>query len=487
MKIHGFFIIWGVICTLPTAHPADTIDLGSRRELFVDHHLVDTLDRARLVSHRPHDAGIVVRFDRPWEGRFCGYSTVIRDGATYRLYYRGHPDGGADGDEGEVTCYAESADGIHWEKPELGLFEVNGTTKNNVILARAAPVTHNFCPFLDANPRAEGGQRFRALGGIARSGLVAWTSPDGIHWTRLRERPVIDREMVPFPHMFDSQNVSFWSTTEKKYLCYFRVFKNGIRRICRTTSADFLEWSKPVLMEYRRPGRDVPIEHLYTSQTHPYFRAPHIYVAVAARFMPGRQVITAAEARAINVDPGYFRDTSDAVLMTTRGDSHYDRTFMSSFIRGGLGARNWVSRTTYPALNIVETGPQEMSIYVNQDYAQPTAHLRRYSLRLDGLASLRADYDGGEMVTRPLRFRGSRLVINFATSAAGDVRVEIQDAAGTPIPAHALADAREQIGNEIERVVTWKEGSDLAALAGRPIRLRFVMKDADLFAIRFVD
>jgi hypothetical protein len=297
--------------------------------------------------------------------------------------------------------------------------------------------------------------------------------------------------MVPYKYMFDSQNVPFWSAAEQKYLCYYRVFEKNIRRIVRSESADFIKWSPPVLMEYRNPAVDAPIEHLYTNQTGPYFRAPHLYVAIAARFMPGRRVLTDEQAAAIKVNPGYFKDTSDAIFMTTRpadgagNVGFYDRTFPEGFIRGGIGAQNWVSRTNYPAVNVVQTGPSEMSVYVNQDYAQPTAHLRRYSLRLDGFASLRADYRGGEMVTKLLTFSGKHLSLNFATSAAGGVKVELQDAAGRPLPGFALADCQEQIGNELDRVVHWKGGTDLSALAGKPLRLRFVMKDADVYALQF--
>jgi len=461
--------------------------IGSRRELFVDHYLVDRLEGTRLVLHRPHDEGPVLRFDKPWEGRFCGYATGIKDGATYRLYYRGLPQAGAGSNAEQVTCYAQSPDGIHWTKPQLDLFEVQGGKKNNVVLAAAGSATHNFCPFLDTRPGRPEAKRFKAIGGTMQGGLMAFTSGDGIHWRKLRQEAVIPVGMVPFSYMFDSQNVAFWSPSEASYLCYFRVAKDGIRRICRTTSDDFVHWSRPVLMEYRQAGQPAPIEHLYTNQTHPYFRAPHLYVSIAARFMPGRQVLTDAEAKAIHVDPKYFKDTSDAVLMTSRGGSIYDRTFLGSFIRPGIGPQNWVSRTNYPALNVVRTGPTEMSVYLNQDYAQPTAHLRRYAMRLDGFASVQAPYRGGEMTTRPLTFSGRRLLLNFATSAAGGIRVEIQDPGGKPIPGYSLAEAREMIGNELQRAVSWKGGEDVASLAGRPVRLRFAMKDADLYALRFAD
>jgi hypothetical protein len=127
-----------------------------------------------------------------------------------------------------------------------------------------------------------------------------------------------------------------------------------------------------------------------------------------------------------------------------------------------------------------------MSVYVNQNYGQPTSHLRRYSLRLDGFASVRADYDGGEMVTKPFQFAGKKLLLNFSTSAAGGIRVEMQDTDSKPISGFALDDCREVIGNEIERAVEWT-GGDVGKLSGTPVRLRFVLKDADLFAMRFGD
>ena len=111
--------------------------------------------------------------------------------------------------------------------------------------------------------------------------------------------------------------------------------------------------------------------------------------------------------------------------------------------------------------------------------------MNRYSLRLDGLGSVSAGFEGGEMLTKPLRFEGSRLRVNFATSAAGGVRIEIQDEQGQPIPGYGLDDCRELIGDDIERVVSWSGGPDVSALSGRVVRLRFVLKDADLFALRF--
>ncbi len=463
----------------PLAQAAGAIDLGSRRELFVDRYLIESLNGAALRLHPPRREADAITLDRPWEGAFSNYVTVIREGTKFHLYYRGLPASGKDGSDAETTCYATSTDGRTFARPDLGLFEIHGTRRNNAILAGMAPFSSNFSPVLDTRPGVSEAQRFKALAGTRKTGLVAFQSADGVRWKKMSEEPVF-RDGV-----FDSQNLAFWSDTEQCYVLYFRTFKpvdgKRYRWISRTTSTDFLNWTAPVDMSFG----PAPPEHLYVNQTHPYFRAPHIYIALAARFMPGRQVLDDEEARALKVDPGYFKDCADAVLLTSRGGATYDRTFLEAFLRPGLGLENWVSRNNYPALNTVQTGPEELSFYTLSNYGQPSVHLRRYSMPLDRFASIGAPYASGECRTRPLRFAGGRLWLNYSTSAPGGVRVEIQDEAGAALPGFTLADSVELIGDRIERAARWKSGPALDALAGRTVRLRFALRDADLFALRF--
>jgi hypothetical protein len=457
----------------------EPVAIGSRLELFTDDLLIGKLDGCSLKLHEPHAANVALRFDAPWEGAFSGYVTVLHDGGRFRCYYRGNPVSGRDGSDTEVTCYAESRDGIQFTKPALGLFEVHGTRSNNVVLAGQAPFSHNFAPFLDTRPGVPTAERFKALAGTSERGLFGFVSADGLRWRKLRETPLITKGA------FDSQNVAFWSESEQCYALYLRTWTGGgfrdYRTISRATSSDFLDWSAPVEMSFG----DTPREHLYTSQTHPYFRAPHLYVATPMRFLPGRKALTAEQARTLGVDPGYASDTAETVFMTTRGGHRYARTFMEGFIRPGPDLGNWASRAGLSALGIVPTGPAEMSLYKQAHYAQPGGHLVRHTLRTDGFVSVNAPFAGGEFVTKPLTFTGRELVVNFSTGAAGGVRVELQDAAGKPLPGFALADAVEQIGDEIERVVTWKSGREVSKLAGRPVRVRCAMRDADLYSLRF--
>ncbi|HOX58458.1 MAG TPA: hypothetical protein P5205_15585 [Candidatus Paceibacterota bacterium] len=444
----------------------------------MDHYLIESMVGLELRLHEPRREGVALKFDRPWEGGFSCYTTVIKDGPTYRMYYRGMPDARPDDSPLAVVCYAESPDGIAWTKPSLGLFTVRGTRDNNVIFTNA-PFSHNFSPLLDSRPGVPKAERYKALAGDSKRGLHAFKSADGIHWSRLHAEPVFTNGI------FDSQNVAFWSGAEQQYLCYFRswkkIGKENFRWISRTSSKDFVHWTEPMEMDYG----DTPPEHLYTNGTHPYYRAPQVYIALAKRFFPAKAAFSPERSRALVSHAGYRVASSDSVFFTTRGGNRYDRPFMEAFIRPGPSASDWVARDNTPALGVVPANDRDMFIYRVSHYAQPTCHMARYVLRTDGFASVHAPFRGGELVTKPFTFSGGQLGLNFQTSAAGGLRVEIQDEAGKPLPGFALADCPEAIGDEIERVVAWSGGTDVAALAGKTVRLRFVLRDADLYSLRF--
>ncbi|MBL7036978.1 MAG: hypothetical protein ISR77_00040 [Pirellulaceae bacterium] len=451
VRFTGILSVAVLLATFSRITVADddaVIEIGSRRELFVDHFLIEKLDGLWLKLHEPRLTPLEP--DTP-SGH---YATVLKDGDIYRRYDRGGV-ADHDGDRRETTRYWESRDGIHWTKPDLGLYELNGSRDNNVIQANTRWFAHNFSLFLDRRPDVEKDQRFKALAGVHKGGgLCVFVSGDGIRWRKLKEEPVITSK----DFAFDSQNVSFWSESEGCYVCYFRTWKTphgSLRTISRTTSTDFLNWSPAVAM-----GPNLPGEHLYTSGTHPYFRAAHIYIALPTRFLPDRG------------------SSTDILFMTSRGGDKYDRTFLESFIRPGLDPNKWGNRSNYAALNVVPTGPNEMSIYVRE---------RRYVLRTDGFASVHAGHKAGELLTKPIKFSGQKLEINYSTSAASDIRVEIQDPTGSPIPGYALEDCPPVIGDKVHHVMTWKSGSDVSSFSGKPIRLRLVMRDADLYSFRFVD
>lgn len=488
MKTNNFFhflliVISFLIIFQKIGISQDIYDIGSRREIFVDTKLIENLENISLNLCEPIPAEKVLTFDKPWEGKFSGYVTLIHDKDIYRLYYRGLPVAKADGSNAEVTCYAESSDGIHFIKPSLGLFEIAGTHDNNVILANDPPFSHNFAPFLDEKPDISPEERYKAVAGTFDSGLFVFASPDGIRWHKLSEKPILKGDSWK-DFAFDSQNVAFWSISEQKYILYFRTW-NGpnqeFRWVSRTTSSDFLNWEKPVVMD----KGNAPWEHIYTNQTAPYFNAPHIYVSLSARFVPGCKVLSDEEIQSIGVEKDYSHDCSDVIFMSSRGSNIYNRFFMSAFLKPEYPPENWVSRTNYPVRGIVPVNEYQMAFYIQKNYAQDSAHIQRYLLRIDGFSCISAGDNEGTFTTIPIIFKGNNLFLNFATSAVGYISLEIQDKEGNPISGFKFENSIPLKGNRISFKAGWKGIDNLSQLQGIPIRLSFKMRDADLYAIQF--
>ena len=460
------------------------IDVGSRLELFVDDYLIAKLDGVEQRLQTPRSAGKVLSFDKPWEGVTSDYHVVFKDEGIYRMYYRGSSHKGyaiasmlkpgevVVPEHPEVAAYAESRDGISWVKPSLGLHEFNGSRDNNIVLT--GPGAHNLAPFRDGNPAAPASERYKAVGSGSEDGrpvLYGFVSADGTRWRKLRDAPIIT------DGKFDSLNVAFWDTERRLYVAVYRDFASGVRTIKFATSRDFADWTPGTWGDFG----DAPQEDLYTNGTTPYFRAPHIYLGFPRRFLPWRTYLRDA----------YWPGVAEGVFMTSRDGVHWDRRFMEAFIRPGPDDRNYMSRTNLPSWGVVGTSEDEISMYVLRNRDFPSVHLERVVLRTDGFVSAHAGYPGGELVTKPMVFSGETLVLNYATSAAGSIRLEIQDVRGNPFPGFALEDSPMLWGDKIESEVRWvRPGSQtdrdrLKLLAGVPVRLRFVMRDADLYSLRF--
>ena len=83
-------------------------------------------------------------------------------------------------------------------------------------------------------------------------------------------------------------------------------------------------------------------------------------------------------------------------------------------------------------------------------------------------------------------YQGGNLTVNIESSAAAGIRVELLEAEGKPIEGYTLDDCPEIFGDSIRHTVRWKRGGDVRSLEGRPVRLRFALRDADLYAFQFV-
>ncbi len=210
------------------------LDLGTRRELFIDMHLIERLEgQAEQRLHRPILREIALVHDEPWEGTGSGYHSLFQDGERYRMYYKAWHLEASQGklDSGRhplFCCYAESDDGIHWRKPQLGLHTFQGSTQNNIVLASGKMGALNVdaghpAVFKDDNPNVSADAQFKAMvRASGPSGLLPMKSPDGIHFTPMTETPILSGLGA-----FDSQNLAFWDPVLGKYRAYWRIFTAG--------------------------------------------------------------------------------------------------------------------------------------------------------------------------------------------------------------------------------------------------------------------
>ena len=488
--------------TVANGQEAEAVDIGRRRELFVDDYLIGSLEGgARQQLHHPVPREIVLEMDRPWEGNGCGYMTLIQDGELYRLYYRGanvrYTETSYEMTRPQVYCYAESRDGIHWTRPDLGMVEFEGSKGNNILLSQDTwgGVAHNFSPFLDANPEVPAEERFKALAGGPPKALV---SPDGIHWKIASDEPVIT------VGAFDSQNIAFFDGVRGQYRAYQRAFRDGRDIKTETSTTFFGEWTDAEWLDYV-PSRG---GELYTNQVTPYHRAPHVFLGFPTRYedrglTPATKHLPQWDLRQLRMKKSRREGTAvtEGLFMASR-DGRTFRAWEEAFIRPGPRTENaWFYGDGYQALNLVETAaslapdaPNELSMYSTEGGKQNDRHiqLRRYTLRLDGFVSVTAPMDGGSLITKPLRFAGGRLTLNYSSSARGGVRGGFLDAEGKPVEGNAVEDCPWIYGDAIERVVEWRRGegvdavtTDVSALAGRPVRIVFELKDADLYSLQF--
>jgi hypothetical protein len=476
--VHWAALLAFALSSAPTSATATgpVTDLGIRRELFLDEELILTRRNVVWRMHQPEAREVVLTCDVPWEGNTSAYYTILDDNGLYRMYYRGwhfnvqtkkaeHP---------EHVCYAESRDGISWTRPELGLVEVQGSKSNNVIWTdppgteREAGVAHNFTPFLDTNPATPTTERFKALAGT-RKGLAAFVSEDGVRWRPFRKDAVITRGA------FDSQNLAFWDAHRGEYRAYWRIFTagvtnerewkpDGIRSIRTAVSKDFINWEFESDLKFH----DAPSEHLYTNSIRAYLRAPHVFIGFPTRYQSKTQ----------QVEP---------VLMSSRDGVRFKR-WADPLIPITAPKDRDGNRSNYMTNALLELPgrPGEMSVYATEAYyTGPGSRVRRFAFRTDGFASMTAGDKEGEVVSGHVSMSGGKLSVNARTSEGGSVRVELQDPAGKPYPGFALEEALPFTGDSIDSPIAWKGGTDVSALRGKPLRLRWVLQKADLFSFRF--
>lgn len=495
----------------------EPLSVGNRRQLLMDDRFVQQAKGIQFVVHSPQKTGEHIIVSEPGLA-LGGYHSVLHDAGTYHLWYTA----------AASILYARSTDGIHWVKPNLNLPSVDPGTNSslppNLVLGRGVggvkDGTHGLMVFIDPNAAAEKRFKLVANPGEFDSQLQIFSSPDGVHWKHAFTN-VITFDSTAKPHHLDSQNAIFWDDRIRKYVAYFRknMREPGSqgRTVARAEAASLAHFGRiedfPVVLQADPQGvvRSGPVRKerialldTYTNGALRYPWADDAYLAFPTEYYHyGGQIAEFAKQAPVNAG------VLDTCFASSRDGIHWQRYDHRPFV--GLGMKGeFDSKRIYMVYGVVpaandrelymyylgtsathgwDRNDQNNRLLTAADVA-PTgpAAISRVVLRRDGFVSVRADFAGGEFTTPPLRFSGEQLLLNLNTSACGELRVELLDQQGQPIPNYTLQDCDlVHTANEISRPVRWKGESSLKDLAGKTVRLRFVMRALDLYAFQFAD
>jgi hypothetical protein len=545
----------------------EPIRVGSEKQLFLgpwakdgrDDYLVQSMHKVTMTMNETHITGErMISYDKPWD-RGDVWLCVLKDedqrGALFRMYYgsRESTDALRRGDPYSIILlYAESRDGIHWERPNLRLWQWKGSRDNNILFPNEQFPYVFKCVvpdqvFIDPNAKSPDEKYKMVLGHLGpprTSGKDNLDAPRSKQSGMVLPRQGVDaKPLVPGKHVFSSSDGIHWKLTSQesittgagdakysvawdarvgKYVQWTRIkpadpegvryYRDAfgidrpdlnVRMIGRAVSDDLLHWGKGEIVmrpdEVDKANSPAGLTRLdfYGPNVRQYGEGASAYSALPTCHSHWKYTFV-REGKEHS-----FPQTVDVQLATSRDGIHWNRApGRRPFIRHGVEGTFW-SKQIYPSGDIIPIG-DELCFYFG---GAPMSHgasgdlrkggIGRAVLRLDGFISADADYTGGELITRPLVFTGSKLQLNVATGAGGSVQVEIQEPSGKPIPGFTLEDADEINGNYIRVLARWRaelvqkmrrpQGDpDVSTLAGRPVRLRFVMRDAKLFAFQFV-
>jgi len=428
-----------------------------------------------LRAHRPAVSWEpVICSDRPWENiRLASYATFLEDEGRFRCWYL--TTWGEHGREtGAQLAYAESTDGVTWEKPSLGISEFNGSTANNLV---GVYMDHVF-----KDPNAPAAERYKAVGcswSSENRGVTGAVSPDGLHWK------YCDDLILPRNNA-DTQNIVQFDDILGRYVLYTRQ-KDGVmqrRGINRSESDDFFHFP-PTEPIYESTPLDPPDWDLYSSG---YARWPGAVDAHVMRLSIYQ----------------HTRDTVNTHLATSRDGKIWHRP---------LGRQPWIDgeeayphpyHSLYACAGILPTRPGEWSTYLGAHYRAhnetelpqdaPEGGLLRAVSREDGFMSLSSD-GHGRVWTIPFILDADTIRVNARTRHSGYLRCELLAAGtgdtgtavtfGTTLPGFTLADCHPIAGDHLDTPLTWSGSDNLSALRGKSVRLRIELYKADLFALKF--
>ena len=476
----------GILAVLCVAAVAQPHNLGGDTFLFLDSFLLDSMENAELQVNPPGQTTLVLVADKPWEaGGITSYGNAFYDpiAKEYRLYY---VPVAWDVEPGFCYALATSQDGIHWEKPNLGAVDWNGSTDNNIVLWAQREGT------VIIDPNAPPEKRYALISSHPELKTRLFTSPDGIHFT-------MDETPISSIHS-DSQISAFWDADKELYFHYPRVTPDHWRAVGVVTTKSMNEpWPDEIPTALSGDDRDPREVDLYTNACQKYALAPNAYVGFPTPYYhwntEGREYLN-APTLAIG---GKTNDgTIDTQLATSRDGITWTRHRQRYIPLGVYDGCDVKVAMAIPGILYEED--KLVQFFMGYTFTHGDTQVRygdggrelggvfRVEQRIDGFISLDFDYDGGRVVTEPLVFEGNRLVLNVNTSAPGELRVAILDADGNAIGGFGLDDARIVNGNYLAKTVEWKDGNSyLSGLSGKPVRLQFEGRGTKLYSFQFVE
>jgi hypothetical protein len=457
---------------------------GPWRRLFLDAAVVEKSEGLSRVFHAAQKCAgnPVIQRDRPWEGvaAITGpyvYGTVFWDGGKLRLWYQTLT-------RGNHVGYAESDDGIHWIKPDLRIIEFNNSKSNNLVVSAYQPEAtgggncHN--PSVILRPREQDPQKRYALYGFdgqCGHARIAF-SPDGLHWN-------YPAESAKQP-LFSSSDVVnfFYDPYQARYSATWKTRNRRGRAVGIAWSADGLNWTKPFDGPiFAADDLDPDTTQIYGMPVFPYqglyIGQPWIYSARYFRFgeYSVEKLHEAQEdsPRTMDVQLAWSWD----LVNWTRPPQR------SEFIpRGAKGT--WDSSMIVTARAPVIVGDQLYFYYGGCDgvHDQPRvrAAIGLATLRMDGFCSMRADQAEGWLMSRREPFHEPAVTINARTAGDGFVTAEILDRHNKVMPGFARQDCQAFSGDSVRHVLKWNSGAFAADHARTDYKIRFCLRDAELFS-----
>ncbi|MFA3782230.1 LamG-like jellyroll fold domain-containing protein [Melioribacteraceae bacterium 4301-Me] len=496
------------------------IELGSRKYLFIDDAIAEEIKNITFNVNPPKFGGRVINNIK---GQFRKHLTVVEDeNGLIRMYY---------GEVNDFLGVRTSKDGIHWQIPDLGNGEYKGL-KNITIKEEVGGLGN---PFIDPNGPPEA--KWKLITGYNNRGIYLYTSPDGFNWTRHKE--------AVLPFRSGTQSCTFYNDQTQEYVGYHRtgIFSTPSGATQRSSSLtetkdlytswkynplsqkDYLDSAK--IKRLREPlpwwldngpltpgGFGLELPHtfdpdsadpvgtdIYVTKAQKYQWAPDTYFAFPITYFHyeddgplTRKILSSPEKR-LGSGP------VETQIAVSRDGINWKRFYRPAYI--GIGNYDGVDvHQVYIAVGMIKMGNEIWQYFLgNPEYHSSYQNLDsliavyRTIQRIDGFISADSPYDKyGIIKTKPLIFKGNRLVLNINTGATGYAQVGFLDENGNPIKGFSVDDCVYINDNAVEHEVEWlnkgKSGStasrDVSSLEGKVVQLVFRMRGTKLYSMQFI-